>query len=93
VRPLPVSVLGVCIWASRARLHKAMTLCIISTQASGRKHLAPCRTPLRKGQNPEQNPPLLTILVDPLCLFTMHTLTGISPCNSKEEYPIDNRNT
>ena len=31
--------------------------------------------------------------VDTQSLLIMHTLTGISLCNSKEEYPIDNRNT
>ena len=56
VFPLPVSVLGELIWARRVRLHTTMTLSICSTQASGRKYLAPCRTPLRKGQNSRQNP-------------------------------------
>ena len=56
VFPLPVSVLGELIWARRVRLHTTTTLSISSTQASGRKYLAPCRTPLRKGQNSRQNP-------------------------------------
>jgi hypothetical protein len=56
VFPLPVSVLGVRIRARRVRLHTTTTLSICSTQASGRKYLAPSRTSLRKGQNSRQNP-------------------------------------
>jgi len=71
---LPVSVFGVLIWASRARLHKAMTLCISLTQAIGRKHWLSCRAPLRRGQFLGQNPSPLNILVDPERLLTMRTV-------------------